>query len=727
MLEMTRLSDLEQLSREELIQRLQQLEGEGVDDREANPARLLHDLQVHQLELEMQNRELRESRQLLEESQQRYADLYDFAPVGYFTLDRSGRILAANLTGANLVGHERSRILGRRLGGVVRLHEPDRLREHLERCIGRQEAVTSELTFVPLGGLSVTVQAVSVPSLAPEGECRTALVDITARKRSEQSLRFLATASESLTREFEPDAALEAVARLAVPLLGEFCIIDVLEADGTLRRVRPAFADASRWPDSDRIGGAHPSVERLSPQTEVLRRERPVVHLDCKPSTFLMALDASGRSRVPAGEPRSLMALPMSARGRILAVLTLGQLSRHYTPYDLELAQDFAVRAAMAVENAQLAAASARAVRMREEVLEIVSHDLGTWVHAVRLNVELLQRAPEQPAVIREGLRRIGEGIEGMDHLLGDLLDLRRIERGGLSLLLGLVPLSRLLREAHELFASQLVSRKIRFQLEEPPEEMMLFCDRRRVLQVLANLLGNALKFTRSAGAITLRGQRISADEARISVQDDGMGIEPDQLGQIFERYWQASGSSRQGSGLGLFISKRIVEAQDGIIEAVSAPGQGTTISFTLPIATSLPIASSLPEDAHERLLPAARGLVLMVDDNRAMLAAMRALLQSAGYQTAQAENGAVALELVRAERPALMLLDLRMPVLDGWETLKALRADPALGGFPVLLLSSEARLEPSPESLGAAGFLRKPVMPAELLGVIARLLAGAP
>jgi CheY-like chemotaxis protein len=249
----------------------------------------------------------------------------------------------------------------------------------------------------------------------------------------------------------------------------------------------------------------------------------------------------------------------------------------------------------------------------------------------------------------------------------------------------------------------------------------MICCDRRRVLQVLANLLANALKFTESKGAITLRGERISASEARLSVQDDGMGIEPDQLGQIFERYWQASGSSRQGSGLGLFISKRIVEAQDGIIEAVSAPGQGTTISFTLPTAASLPDAAQQP------LLSPARGLVLMVDDNRAMLAAMRALLQAAGYQTAQAENGVEALALVRAERPALMLLDLRMPILDGWETLKAIRADRALGGFPVLLLSSEAKVEPSAESLGAAGFLRKPVMPDELLGVIARLLAASP
>jgi len=304
---------------------------------------------------------------------------------------------------------------------------------------------------------------------------------------------------------------------------------------------------------------------------------------------------------------------------------------------------------------------------------------------------------------------------------VSDLLDLRRIERGALSLSLAPVPLSQVLRGAHELFASQLVSRQIRFQLEEPPEEVMICCDRRRVLQVLANLLGNALKFTESKGAITLRGERVSASEARLSVQDDGMGIEPDQLGQIFDRYWQAGGSSRQGSGLGLFISKRIVEAQDGVIEAVSAPGQGTTISFTLPTV------ASLPEDAHQPLLPAARGLVLMVDDNRAMLAAMRALLEAAGYRTAQAENGAAALELVRGERPALMLLDLRMPVLDGWETLKAIRTEPALGGFPVLLLSSESKLEPSPESLGAAGFLRKPVMPEELLGTIARLLSGAP
>jgi PAS domain S-box-containing protein len=579
----------EEMSKEELIAALRErTQSAELQAPRSDPMRLINELQVHQIELEMQNRELREAQQLLEDSRRIYADLYDFAPMAYFTLDLEGRIAEANLTAASLFGMVRSALIGRFLSGIMLLEDRRILQQHLEECFTQKVRVTSELTFSIKRSGPIVVQMISKPVLGRGNVvtgCKTVLTDITALKRSEERLRFLATASQDLSASFDYPARLRALVALAVPLFADLCLVDVEDTHGALRRVEIGCADPRKRGLVEDTQPPGRPVDPASSQNQVLRAGEPVLLSESAEEGFSAALahDASLR----AAGARSLLLVPLTARGKTFGTVTLAmaESGRKYYPLDLSLAQDFCSRAAIALDNARLYQAAQEATRVRDDLLAIVSHDLKNPLGSILLCSQLLMRhvaGNAEPQ--KKHLEAIQRSARQMDHLLKDLLDLSSIEAGHLAITPGEFESTTLLDEVFVSLAPLVKEKGLELRCESPARPFGVVCDRERVVEVFANLVGNAIKFTPEGGSITIGADRWEG-KARFIVRDTGVGISADLLPRIFERYAQGDGAARMGRGLGLYITKGLVEAQAGTIWAESSVGAGTTLFFTLPLA----------------------------------------------------------------------------------------------------------------------------------------------
>jgi len=244
-------------------------------------------------------------------------------------------------------------------------------------------------------------------------------------------------------------------------------------------------------------------------------------------------------------------------------------------------ARDVTSRMAAEAERREALETAQRAVRQRDDVLAVVSHDLRNMLNVFRLTTaSMINDLPEDAVAARSRVALLQNQTDAMSRLVEDLIDVGRIDAGRLRVVRADCD-ARTLAE-HALSSVQpLADRKgIAIDARLPVPGSTVRCDRRRIMQVFANLLGNAVKFT-DEGVVRLE-VRVDAGEVCFSITDTGAGISPDHLPHLFERYWQASDGERSGAGLGLYIARGIVEAHGGRIWAESAPGKGTTISFTL-------------------------------------------------------------------------------------------------------------------------------------------------
>jgi PAS domain S-box-containing protein len=586
-------SNFEEMSKEELVAALHALEADvhrpGPTADATEHELVVHDLEVHRLELEMQNRELREAQHHLEESRQRYMDLYNFAPVVYVTLDHEGRIEEANLTAATFLGVERGQLLGKLLASFVVLGDRQRLRGFLRRCFHESDRAEVQLGLTVNGRSGMTVDAAGLPVRDAEDQvigCRVTLTDISAVKQTEQRLALLAGASRRLGGALDGGIALGAalgqVLRSLVPTLAHVAILDLAEG-AELRRF-----DAGLLGSPGTGGYPAPPLGPDSPQRRVLETDKPILVSACSPST-LGGLDGLDHEpAVRAAGARSLLYVPLTSRDKPLGVLTLISVEeqRRFSGADLALAGDLASRIATAIDNVRLYQSAQDAIRGRDDLLSFVAHDLRGLLSGVQMSVQMLIRGA--PGIERrrgwKQLDRIHRVIMQMSHMIDDLTDLPSLDAGRFVFDLSDVPVSELLSQAEEMFLPAAGATNVTLEVRAPPEETEVRGDNVRVLRVLANLVGNALKFTPEGGRITISSS-VAHRHVLFAVRDTGIGIAPEHLGRLFERYWQAEATAHKGRGLGLFIAKRLIEGQGGTIWAESQLGAGTTLFFTLPRA----------------------------------------------------------------------------------------------------------------------------------------------
>ncbi|HEU4643109.1 MAG TPA: ATP-binding protein [Gemmatimonadaceae bacterium] len=408
--------------------------------------------------------------------------------------------------------------------------------------------------------------------------------DLAAFRRleaAEHRSRFLSRASLLLDASLDYEVTLRAFADLVVPELATLVIVDVLEEDGSAHRVCAKHACTEEI--ADLFMRLPVGAEDLPITERALRGGPPelVADLAASPggdSSAALALLAAG----------SCLTVPLRARGRTLgAIALLTDRSRpSYTAEDMALAGELAERAALAIDNARLYRAAQRAIEVRDDVLGAVSHDLRNPLGAISMCATVLGAAPiTPPARVRELADVIGEAVEGMYRLIGDLVDAASLEAGRLSLERRPEDLMTLVARAMEMLRGAARDGEVEMVIELPERLPPVLADAQRVLQVLWNLLGNAVKFTPAGGRVTTRAA-VDGGFVRVAVTDTGVGIPAEDLPRIFHRFWtRPRKGSAPSTGLGLAIARALVEAHGGRVWVESAVGRGSTFHFTLPVA----------------------------------------------------------------------------------------------------------------------------------------------
>jgi signal transduction histidine kinase len=282
----------------------------------------------------------------------------------------------------------------------------------------------------------------------------------------------------------------------------------------------------------------------------------------------------------------SLIAAPLLARGKLIGILILGSSQCFlYGPADLHLAEELAQRAALAVENARLYSQAQRAIRTREDVLAVVSHDLKNPVSTIRLVTHLIGDSEHLSGEkLREFIGVITRSVSRMDLLISDLLDFAKIESGTFSIEKTIENVQRVFTPIIEDLRVMAEAKRQRLEVDLPPDLPFVALDIHRAGQLMSNLLKNAVKFTPEGGLIRVSAKH-EDDCIVVCVADTGPGIRPEDLGKVFDQFWQAGETKQLGTGLGVSIAKGIVDAHGGKIWAESTLGRGSSFKFTLRVA----------------------------------------------------------------------------------------------------------------------------------------------
>jgi PAS domain S-box-containing protein len=360
------------------------------------------------------------------------------------------------------------------------------------------------------------------------------------------------------------------------------------------------------------------------------------------------------------------------------------------------------------------------ATRAKSEFLANMSHELRTPLNGVIGYAQLLHRDRTMTASQRDALDAISACGSHLLDLINDVLDLSKIEAGRMDVETTATDLRQVAIDLRYVIDERAQRKGLVFTTEiasgVPPRVLL---DGRHVRQVLLNLLGNAVKFT-TAGEVTLRISAIDGARLRFEVVDTGIGIEAENLSAVFQAFRQTrSGAEYGGSGLGLTISHRLVRAMGGELKVESTPGVGSRFYFDLPlteVAEAPPLvtadagAESLSSDA--RLAPGEHLTVLVADDSSVNRRILASLLESAGIRVITAAGGIEAVDLARAHRPDVILMDLRMSDLSGFDATRRLAADAATTSIPVIAVSASAWAEVRQQAAdaGCVEFLPKPV-----------------
>ena len=553
---------------------------------------------------------------------------------------------------------------------------------------------------------------------------------------------FLAEASRTLGASLDYEATLSAVAQLAVPIIADWCAVDMAAERGVVQSVAVAHVDPEkvelarllrqRYPaDPNARGGVH----------EVMRTGKPLLMSRIPPDLIeAAARDDEHRRIMRELKLTSYMCVPLASQGKAFGAITFvsAESGREYSEADLRVASELAARASLAVENARSYARANEASRLKDEFLATLSHELRTPLNAVLGYSRMLRMGTMAAEKIQPALEVVERNATSLKQIIEDVLDVSRIVAGRLRLNVEPVDLPAVLQEACATVMPAADAKGVRVETVVDPLTVPVSGDPDRLQQVVWNLLSNAIKFTPRGGKVQVRLARVNS-HVELTISDTGRGIAADFLPFVFDRFRQgdATFSREQGGlGLGLAIAKQLTELHGGTISASSGgPGQGATFVVALPLM----IVHSMREPAGPRdqpradrqvplvdAVPRLDGIhVLAVDDEVDSLNLLRTVLEGAGATVTTADSAAAALDAVQAHPPDVIVADIGMPGMDGLQLIRVVRQmnEPARG-IPAAALTAYARSQDRVTSL-AGGFqmhLVKPIDPLELIVAISTL-----
>lgn len=533
------------------------------------------------------------------------------------------------------------------------------------------------------------LQADAREDLARSEAARAAAEDAIARAD------FLAEASQQLSRSLNLDATIAAILGMCVPMLGDRAIIGLASVDGGVQRLEMLPA-----PQAD-------DAEAFSPQLRAAADEAI----------------RDGQVRTWRNGDRASVICPLMAGDEVRGALALLGSAERFDPTHLALAREVAGRASIAMENARLYTAVQDADRRKNEFLAMLAHELRNPLAPIRNAVHIMRGDDVTQPTMNWARDVIGRQADHMARLVDDLLDVSRIVQGKVAVKPEPLTLASLFEHAVEASLPRAVAREQQLKVELPPDTILVNGDSVRLAQVLSNLINNASKFSGPNTSITLAATH-EADEVRITVSDEGAGIDPAFLPHIFDLFAQADQSldrSQGGLGIGLTLVKHLVELHGGRVVAKSGgTGKGTDVSIYLPAEieraqgpdASVTAAASQVESPPMQTKAQMR--ILVVDDLAASADTLMMLLEMEGYEVRVANEGMSALRIAQEFRPDAVLLDIGLPGMNGFEVANRLRGQPESREALLIALTGYGEAESRSRS-EAAGFDFHMVKPADV------------
>jgi signal transduction histidine kinase/DNA-binding response OmpR family regulator len=498
-----------------------------------------------------------------------------------------------------------------------------------------------------------------------------------AAEEAARRFAFLAGAGDRLNRSLDFDTTLRTFVDIAIPYLADVAFVQV---DG----MEAAPLTACAWRDSNGRSGFERSIDAGWLDALAPEFGRPV-ELAFNEGNPIAAMNLAGGS---------LVRLRIETRGRPLGVLALIRepVRPSFQESDVSLAQDIANRGAAALENSLLVQKIRETDRRKDEFIATLAHELRNPLAPMRNVVEILRRIDIVDPKILKARDIIDRQVRQLTRLVDDLLDVSRINSGKVELRRERIDVASVIERAVEISRAVIDAGKHELAVKAPSEPLCLDADPVRIAQVAANLLNNAAKYTSAGGRIEISASR-DGDEAVIAVRDNGMGVPPKMLNEIFDMFTQVESAldrSQGGLGVGLSLTRKLVELHGGTVTAFSEGlGKGSEFVVRLPLSLDRP---EIRPDAGtlSRIDPPGRDSlrILIVDDNRDSAESLSYLLHMQGRDVRTAYDGRSALAIAEELRPNAVFLDIGMPEMNGYEVAGRLRGNPATQGAVLIALT---------------------------------------
>jgi len=415
--------------------------------------------------------------------------------------------------------------------------------------------------------------------------------DVTHEERRADQDRLLAAIGPLLTSSLDRQLVIDAAAELLVHDFADVCVVDLVdetENGVVVTRSRVVHREARRKPLAAALEAilldAHGA---LFSATALQARRTTLVSYVAPEYLDSVAQTDELRRLLQELAPVSLISIPLETHSTLIGALTFVSTDpgRHYEEADASFVEQIAMRLALSLDNAHLFETATKALAARDEVLRVVAHDLRNPLGTIRMQASLLSM---DEGVAEHDGRKGGEVIvraaDRMNRLIQDLLDVARLEAGHLSVKQAAVPARALVSDAADAQQALAAKASVELRIDVPKELPDVWADRDRMLQVFENLIGNAMRYTKPGGRITA-GAVQHDGQVLFWVKDTGEGISAEDLPRVFERFWQRRKEDGGGAGLGLPIVKGLIEAHGGRVWVESAPGEGSSFFFTVPVA----------------------------------------------------------------------------------------------------------------------------------------------
>ena len=656
---------------------------------------------------------------------QQIAAIVEHSDDAVISKNRQGIITSWNAAAEKLYGFTASEAVGKHISLIVPEEQRDELVVIMER-LWRGELIDHWDTIrMRKDGSLVDVSLRISPIRDAYGEVIGASKvarDVSQRKRNEQSLQFLADASASLAALIDRDSALQQAAASMVPFFADWCVVYALRTDGTIGNPASAHRDPAKQQLLSEFLAEYP-VDWESPSVTV--RAWRTGHTQFIPRLTDEQLQKLGQNdhlmkSLWTLNPRSVISVPMKIRERTIGVISFVQSDsgQIYEESDVPLAEDLARRVATALDNAQLLNSIRESERQKDEFLAMLAHELRNPLAAIRYAADAA-RLPDSEAP-SEMLDVIDRQANNLTRLIDSLLDISRISQEKIQLRREPIDAVAIIERAVAALQPLIEEKGDRLVVEIADEPLPLFVDATRTEQILANLLTNAAKYSPDGSEITLKAHA-SEGEVVVQVIDHGIGISAEMLPRVFDLFAQADHTldrSQGGLGIGLTVVRKLTEMHGGTVSVHSdGVGQGSTFTVRLPLSEPAEPASSAADDLQT---PHPALNVLVVDDNRDTAQAEAMLLKMHGHQVTLAHDGRSALELFEEIKPDAVLLDIGLPVINGYDVAAKLR-ERGYANTLLIAVSGYGQTEDRERSK-RSGFnhhLVKPVDVRELLAIL--------